>query len=42
MHTHAHAGVRAGRDRERIPTRVPAVNVEPDAGLNLRNHEIVT
>ena len=30
------------RGRERIPSRVSAVSAEPDKGLELRNHEIVT
>ena len=28
--------------RERIPSRINAVSVEPEAGLNLMNHEIKT
>ena len=28
--------------RERIPTRLSDVSAEPDAGLELRNREIVT
>ena len=33
-----------GRDRgrERIPSRLHAVSAEPDAGLELTNHEIMT
>lgn len=30
------------RARERIPIRLPAEGEEPKAGLNLRNHEMVT
>ena len=30
------------RGRERIPSRVPAVILEPDTGLHLMNHEIMT
>ena len=29
-------------ERERIPTRLLAVSAEPDVGLILRNHEIMT
>ena len=29
-------------ERERIPSRLHAVSAEPHAGLNLRNHEIMT
>ena len=34
----------SGRDRkrQRIPSRLCAVNVEPDVGLKLMKHEIVT
>ena len=35
-------GGKAERGRERIPSRLCAVNIEPDTGLELRNHEIVT
>ena len=28
--------------RERIPSRLHAVSTEPEAGLELMNHEIVT
>ena len=30
------------RERERIPSRLHAVITEPDAGLELTNHEITT
>ena len=30
------------RERERIPSRLRTVRVEPDAGLKLRNAEIAT
>ena len=30
------------RGRERIPSRLPAVSPEPDVGLDLTNHEILT
>ena len=30
------------RGRERIPSRLCAVNTEPDVGLEPTNHEIVT
>ena len=30
------------RGRERIPSRIPAVSAEPDAGLDLNDHEIMT
>ena len=30
------------RKRERIPSRLLAVSAEPDAGLELMNHEIMT
>ena len=30
------------RDRERIPSRLHTVSTEPDARLDLTNHEIVT
>ena len=30
------------RERERIPRRLHTVSVEPDAGLKLTNHEIMT
>ena len=30
------------RDRERIPSRVQAVSTEPNVGLELVNHEIMT
>ena len=30
------------REREKIPSRLHAVSTEPDVGLELRNHEIVT
>ena len=30
------------RHRERIPSRLPTISMEPDAGLNLTNHEIMT
>ena len=29
-------------ERERIPSRFCTVSTEPDAGLKLRNHEIMT
>ena len=37
-------GVRAERERERerIPSRLHAVSEEPDLGLDLRSHEIMT
>ena len=31
-----------GRGRERIPSRLYTVSMEPDAGLKLRDHEILT
>ena len=31
-----------GGARERIPSRLHAISAEPDAGLNLTNHEIMT
>ena len=30
------------RRRERIPSRLCTVSMEPDAGLELMNHEIMT
>ena len=30
------------RERERIPSRLHPVSTEPDAGLELTNHELVT
>ena len=30
------------RERERIPSRLHAVSTEPDMGLDLKNHEIMT
>ena len=30
------------RERERIPSRLRAVSSEPEAGLKLTNHEIMT
>ena len=30
------------REGERIPSRLPVVSREPDAGLELMNHEIMT
>ena len=30
------------RERERIPSRFRTVSAEPDAGLDLRNPEVVT
>ena len=30
------------RERGRIPSRLHTIGAEPDAGLNLTNHEIVT
>ena len=30
------------RERERIPGRLQAVRTEPDAGLHLTNHKIMT
>ena len=36
-------GVRGGkREGDRIPSRLRAVNTEPNAGLKLTNHEIMT
>ena len=35
-------GAERERGRERIPSRLYAVKVEPDTGLNLTNHEIIT
>ena len=36
-------GGRGGeKGRERIPTRLPALSAEPDVGLKLTNHEIIT
>ena len=32
----------AGRWGERIPSRLRAVSAEPDAGLDVTNHEILT
>ena len=40
-----HAGVRKGqreKERERIPSELCAVGAEPDLGLDLTNHEIMT
>ena len=42
-----HACVRAGegqreRERERIPSRLCTVCTEPNVGLDLMNHEIMT
>ena len=37
---HAQAG-EGQRNRERIPSKLHAVNAEPDAGLDLKNHEIM-
>ena len=31
-----------GRGRERIPSRPKSINTEPDTGLYLMNHEIMT
>ena len=36
------AGAVSGGGRQRIPSRINAVSVEPEAGLNLMNHEIKT
>ena len=36
------SGGGAERERERLPRRLCAVSTEPDAGLNLTNHEIMT
>ena len=36
------AGVVGGGGRKPIPSRLHAVGVEPNTGLELRNHEIVT
>ena len=33
---------RGGAERERIPSRLCAFSVEPDAGLELTNGEIMT
>ena len=43
MHVHAQAceGER-GREKERIPSGLHAVSVEPDTGLSLMNGEIMT
>ena len=30
------------RERERIPGRLPTINTEPDAGLEVMNHKIIT
>ena len=35
-------GREGGRGRERIPSRLHAVNAEPNVGLELMNHEILT
>ena len=35
-------GRESGRERERIPNRLRAVSTEPDVGLELRNHKIMT
>ena len=32
----------AETEKEKIPSRLHAVSREPDTGLNLTNHEIVT
>ena len=32
----------AERGGERVPSRLEAVSTEPDAGLELKNHEIMT
>ena len=43
VHTHARAsGGGAERGRERIPGRLRTVSAEPDVGLELTNHEIMT
>ena len=39
MHTSWGGGTERG---ERIPSRLCVVSAEPDAGLDLTNHEIVT
>ena len=36
------SGAGAERGRERIPGRLHTVSAEPDAGLKLINHEIMT
>ena len=33
---------RGGAERERIPSKPLTVSSEPDAGLDLMNHEIMT
>ena len=35
-------GAERGGERERIPSRLHAVSAEPDPGLRLMNHEIMT
>ena len=35
-------GAERERGRQRIQSRLRAVSVEPNAGLELRNHEIIT
>ena len=35
-------GAERERGRERIPSRLCAVSVDPDVGLSLTNHEIMT
>ena len=43
MHMHVQVGAGAERERrERIPSRLFAVSMEPDAGLSLTNREIMT
>ena len=41
MHVHA-CGRGRERRKERIPNRFRALSKEPDSGLELVNHEIVT
>ena len=41
MHVHEQGRDRE-RERERIPSRLRAVSAEPDVGLELTNHEIMT
>ena len=35
-------GAERERERERIPSRLCAVNTEPDSELSITNHEIMT
>ena len=41
MHVRVEEGQRE-RERDRIPSRLRAVSAEPETGLELKNHEIMT